>query len=140
MILINSSPVRETGYSARVLHHESRAGNLQEDWNYIRQIECHSRQREDRICRNRTSKVQKTRKDRYQSGDPDRTDGGSSVIVYYREEAAIRETLVAAEGIHSPRTSLKGSLDDEESGEADERPEEEGSGFSNSRGHNLISK
>lgn len=132
--------MREMSHQARVLHHESRAGNLQEDGDDVRQIECHSRQRENRVRRNWASKVQKTREDRYRSGDPDRTDRGSSITVHYREEATVRETLIAAEGIHSSGTSLKGRLDDEESGEADEGPEEESSGFSDSHGHDLISK
>jgi hypothetical protein len=125
---------------ARALHRESRAGNLQEDGNDIRQIECHSCQREDRVRRDWASKVQKAREDCYQSGDPDRTDGGSRVIVHYCEEATIRETLITAKGVHGSGTSLKGSLHDKESGEADESPEEEGSGFSDSHCHDLTSK
>ena len=50
----------------------------------------------------------------------------------------IRETLIATKCIHGPGTSLEGCLDDEESGEADESPEEEGSGFSDPHGHDLI--
>ena len=140
MISINSSPIREAGNPAKVLRHESRAGNLQEDGNDIRYIECHSCQREDRVRCGWTNEVQKTRKDCHQGRDPDRTDRGSSIIVHYREETTIRETLIAAEGIHSSGKSLKASLDDEESSEADENPEKEGSGFSDSRGHDLISR
>ena len=119
-------------------HQGSRTGNSQEDGNDIREIEGYGRQGENRVCRNWTCKVQKAGKNANKSGDPDRTDGGSSVIVHHCKVAAIWESLIAAEGVHGPGTGLKGSLDDEEGGEADESPQEEGSVFSDPRGHDLI--
>jgi hypothetical protein len=138
MLFVNSSPERDINPLARASRRESQSGNSQEDGNDIRQIEGHSSQGENCIHRSWTSKVQKARKDSDQSGDPDHTDGGSSVIVHHREITTIRETFIAAESIHSSRTSLEDSLDDEESGKTYESPEEEGSGFSNSQGHDLI--
>ena len=58
--------------------------------------------------------------------------------VHHCEEATVRETFIAAEGVHSSGTSLEGGLDDEEGGEADESPEEECPGFSDPYGHDLI--
>jgi hypothetical protein len=117
---------------------ESQPGNSQEDGDDIGEIEGYGRQGENRVRRNRTRKIQKARKDANESGRPDGTDGGPGEIVHHCEVTAIGETPIAAEGVHRPGTSLKGSLDDEESGETDESPQEEGSGFSDSRGHDLV--
>lgn len=120
------------------LHGESQPGNSQEDRDDIRKIQGYGRQGENRVRRNWARKVQKAGKDSNNGGRPDGTDGGPGETVHHREVTMIRETLVSAEGVHRPGTGLKCSLDDEESGETDESPQEEGSGFSYPRGHDLI--
>jgi hypothetical protein len=83
-------------------------------------------------------KVQKTRKNYDKRDDPNRTDEGSSVIVHHCKVAAIRENLVTVEGVHDTRTNLKGILDEEESCEAGESPQEGGCRVSDPHGHDQI--
>ena len=134
MILIKSPPVREMRRPART----PRKGDSQEDGNDVRQIEGYRSQRKNCISRDRASKIQKARKDREEGGEPDCADGGSGVIVHHCEVTAVWETFITTEGVNGSRTSLEGSLYDKESGEADESPEEEGSGFPDPHSHDLI--
>lgn len=56
----------------------------------------------------------------------------------FSEEAAVGETVVAGEGVDSSGAGLEGCLDDEEGGEADPHPEEEGAAGAHAEVHDLM--
>lgn len=104
----------------------------------IAQIQRHRRQREDRIRRHRAGEVQEPRQNTENRREPDRTDRRVRPRADFSEEAAVWETMVAGEGIDGSGAGLEGCLNDEESGEADPYPEEEGAAGAHAEVHDLV--
>lgn len=103
----------------------------------ITQIQCHCCQRENRIRRHRARKVQEPRQNTEERRKPDRTDRRLCPRVDFAEEASVWESVVAGEGVDGSGAGLQCCLDDEEGGEADPDPEEEGAASTHAKIHDL---
>lgn len=100
--------------------HDVGERNAPDDRDDVRKVERHGRHREDSVDRDRARKVEETREDADEDDKPDSADRSLRPRVDMPEEAAVREPLVATEGIDGTRRGLERRLTNEEGRQADE--------------------